>query len=140
MVGPHGVPWPACRSALPGSHCRPPYHWLAQKERDDGRGAFHATKTPQPTPATGKHSRTYAQKMGLLCKSHKIGSTFGCFIRWMFRVFRICFRCSELLVYRLFDQKNTGKLPINRHCPITIRRRQSYENTCNRVFYESDTT
>ena len=67
MVGPHGVPWPAFRSALPGSHCWKPVVVLASTGTG-GRGSRQGLYHP-PTPALGKHPRTFTQK-NLACTNH----------------------------------------------------------------------
>ena len=63
MVDPHGVPWPAFRSALPGSHCWSRWLLLPLGVAGATQGLYHP-----PTPALGKHQRTSTQKMGLAQK------------------------------------------------------------------------
>ena len=60
MVDPHGVPWPAFRSALPGSHCWSRWLLLPLGVAGATQGLYHP-----PTPALGKHQRTSIKKWGL---------------------------------------------------------------------------
>ena len=65
MVGPHGVPWPACRCALPGSHCWEPV--VVAASTGGGRGAtqglYHPSANTSPPGKAPAHF--HAKKWGL---------------------------------------------------------------------------